>query len=165
MRILVLLSLVLVTACQSAVAPADPKTATYTIEKRRVTLANGLFEEPAAPGSAAKTTIRLLDKSASGDLNADGKPDAAVILTLTGGGSGTFYYLAALLGTGAGNGDATNAILLGDRITVESVKVDGAKISVDVLDRRAGEPFTTAPSVKTTRVFQLAKDGSLAEVK
>lgn len=156
MRILVLTSAVLVLACRSTTsAPVDPKNATYAIEKRQVTLSDGLFEVPAAPGSAAKATTRL-DKSAPGDLNADGNPDAAVILTVTGGGSGTFSYVSSLLGAGSDKADSTNAIVLGDRIVVEALKVDGGKISVDVLDRRAGEPFTTAPTVKAIRIFQLS---------
>lgn len=171
MKSLLVLSIALLAACQSAVStapvdttPVDPSNATYTIEQRTVTLNGGVFEEPAAPGSAAKATTRLLDKRAAGDLNADGKPDAAVVLTFTGGGSGTFYYVVALLGTGAGKSVSTNAVLLGDRILIDAVSIAGGKISVDLLDRRAGEPMSTAPSVKLTRVFQL-QNGALAEIK
>jgi hypothetical protein len=129
-----------------------------------VTLNKGVFEEAAAPGSAAKTTIRLYEKGATGDVNADGKPDAVAILTSTGGGSGTFYYVVALLNSDTGKGESTNAIQLGDRVVVDAVRIDGGRISVDTLERRPGEPFTTAPSVKITRVFQV-KDGRLAEIK
>jgi hypothetical protein len=162
---LLVLSIALLAACQSAdFTPVDPSNATYTIEQRKVTLNGGAFEEPAAPGSAVKATTRLLDKRANGDLNADGTPDAAVVITYSGGGSGTFYYLVALLGTGAGKSASTAAVLLGDRITIEAVRVDGGKVSVDTLDRKPGEPFATAPSVKVTRVFQV-KDEALTEIK
>lgn len=165
MRNLVLLGAVLIAACQSTSAtPVDPMNATYTIDQRQVTVSNGIFEAPAAPGSAVKATTRVSDKGAAGDLNADGKPDAAAILTSSGGGSGTFFYVVALLGTGTVQGDSTNAIPLGDRIIVDSVKIDGGKIVVDVLDRRPGDPFTTAPSVKVTRTFQV-RDRALIEVK
>lgn len=162
---LLVLGVALLAACQSAdTTPVDPSNATYTIEQRKVTLSGGVLEEPAAPGSASKTTTRLLDKRATGDLNADGKPDAAVVLTSTGGGTGTFYYLFALLGTGAGKSESTGAVLLGDRIGIDAVRVDAGKVSVDLLDRRAGEPMSTAPSVKITRIFQL-KNGALTEIK
>ena len=165
MKTLLLLGIALLTACQSTTAiPVDPANATYTIDKRKVTLAGGVFEEPAAPGSAAKASTRLLDKRATGDVNGDGKPDAVVILTSSGGGSGTLYYVVALLGAAAGAGESTNAVLLGDRITVTTVRSDGAKISVDLLDRNAGEPFSTAPTVKVSRSFQVT-GGVLAELK
>src|SRR5262249_45390232 len=104
------------------------------------------------------------DKRANADLTGDGKQDAAVILTFNGGGSGVFSYVVVLVGTGGGKGTATNAIMLGDRITVEGLRVDGGKILVDMLDRKQGEPFSTAPSVKVTRTFQL-QGGALAELK
>ena len=165
MRRSVLLCAVFLAACQSANAiPIDPRNATFKIDQRQVTLSNGTFEEAAAPGSAAKATTRLSDKGAVGDVNGDAKPDAVAILTFSGGGSGTFYCVAVLLGNGTAKGDPTNAILLGDRIAVDAVRVDGGKISVDVLDRRVGEPFATAPSVKATRIFQV-NDRTLAEIK
>ncbi len=165
MRALVLLGVMLLGACQSAdTAAVDPANATYRLDQRTMTLSNGLFEESAAPGSAAKATTRLHEKRATRDLNGDSKLDAAVVLTAGGSGSGTFHYLAGLLGTGAGRSASTNGVLLGDRIGVDAVRIDGGKIVVETLERRSGEPFTTAPSVKVTRTFQV-KDGSLSEVK
>ena len=162
---LFVLSVALLAACQAAdTTPVDPLNATYTIDRRSVTLSNGIFEEPAAPGSAAKATTRLLDKRAVGDVNGDGRSDAAVLLTVNGGGSGTFYYLSALLGTGAGKSASTNALLLGDRIGIDAVKIGSGRILVDTVDRSAGEPFTTSPSVKVTRTFQV-QAGALAEIK
>ncbi len=165
MRGTLLFTLALLSGCQTADAtPVDPSNATYTIDRRTVTLSNGVFEEPAAPGSAAKATTRLTDKRASADLNGDGKADAAVVLTFSGGGSGTFYYVVVLLGQGGGKGTATNTIMLGDRLGVDAVRIDGGKILVDILERRPGEPFATAPSVRVTRMFQV-KEGALTEVR
>ena len=87
-----------------------------------------------------------------------------MVLTFSGGGTGTFYYVVALLGQGGGKGTATNAILLGDRIGVDAVRIAGGKIVVDSVERKTGEPFTTAPSVRVTRMFGV-KDGSLSELK
>ena len=165
MRKTLLLTLVLLAGCQTTdTTPVDPSNATYILDSRTITLTNGVFDEPAAPGSAAKATTRLTDKRASGDMNGDGKPDVAVVLTSSGGGSGTFYYAVALLSQGGGKGDATNAILLGDRIGVDAIRIDGGKIIIDTLERRPGEPFTTAPSVRFARTFQV-KAGALSEVR
>jgi hypothetical protein len=165
LRKLFVLSVALLAACQAAdTTPVDPLNATYTIEQRNVTLSNGVFEEQAAPGSAAKATTRLLDRRAVGDLNGDGRSDAAVVLTVNGGGSGTFYYLSALLSTGAGKSTSTNAVLLGDRIGIDGVRINSGRIVVDTVDRNAGEPFSASPSVKVARTFQV-QSGALAEIK
>jgi hypothetical protein len=128
------------------------------------TASSPLVVGAAAPGSASKVTTRLAATRATGDLNGDGKLDAAVVLTSSGGGSGTFYYVVALLGQGGGKAGATNAILLGDRIGINAVRIAANKITVEMLDRKPGEAFTTAPSVPLTRTFQLG-NGSLSELK
>ena len=78
---------------------ADYKNATYTIEGQPVTLVDGYAEVPAAPGSASKTVTQYFGNEAVGDLNGDGVPDVAFLLTQNGGGSGTFYYVVAALKT------------------------------------------------------------------
>ena len=138
-------------AAPSAAAP-DPASATYRIDKDSVTLANGRAEREAAPGSASKIVTTLTDKRVTGDVDGDGRPDAVVVLTYQPGGSGTFYYVAALLGTPAGV-TVTPAMLLGDRIAVSAVRIDGATIVVDILDRASGQPLTASPSVAATRRY------------
>ena len=161
---LLVLALVLLAACQSTdTTSVDPLNATYIFAQRTVTLSNGLFEEPAAPGSAARAATRLHDKRAAGDLNADGIPDAAVVLVYQGGGSGTFYSLSVLLGTGLGKSAPTNDVSLGDRIGIDAVRIEGGRVTVDTLDRRPGEALATT-SVRVTRVFQVT-GGTLREIK
>lgn len=158
--------LITVLACRPQVdtIPPDVENGTYTIEQRTVTLRDGVFEEPAAPGSAAKSTIRLLNARDLGDLAGKGLRDAAVVLTQTGGGSGTFYYLAAVLSAGGGKGTATPAVLLGDRISVEGVNIASGKISVHLVVRGPSEPLAASPSVRATRTFEV-KAGALSEVR
>src|SRR5258708_16431027 len=122
--------------------------APYTVNQRQVTMSNGIFEEPAAPGSAAKTTTGVSEKVAVGELNGDGRPDAAAILVSSGGGSGTFYYVAAVLGAAIGTGDSTNAIQLGDRIVAASLRIEGGNIPVAIVDRPPAHPSTTPPPSK-----------------
>ena len=75
-------------------------------------------------------------------------------LTYQPGGSGTFYYIAALLNASAGV-NATSGVLLGDRIVVSGVRLDGTTIVVDLLDRASGQPFSASPTVSSTRRFEV----------
>ena len=135
----------------TAQAP-DPRNATYRIDKDVLTITNGKLEREAAPGSATKIVTTVTDVQATGDVDGDGRPDTVVILANQPGGSGTFYYVAVLLNASSGV-SATPAVLLGDRITVNSVKLDTRTIVVDMLDRAAGQPMTSSPSVSVTKRF------------
>jgi hypothetical protein len=139
----------------ATVAAPDPANATFTVEKSSVTLTNGRAEKEAAPGSASKIVTVLSDKRATGDVDGDGRADTIVVLTQQPGGSGTFYYVAVLL-NGAGGVTATPAMLLGDRIAVNGVRLDGSTIVVDLLDRASGQPFTASPSVAVAKRFAVA---------
>ena len=126
--------------------------ATYSIDGNQVTLVDGSSTVPSAPGSASQTVTRYFGNEATGDLNGDGKPDVAFILTQSGGGSGTFYYVAAALQSATGY-QGTNAILLGDRIAPQTTAITGGKIVVNSADRAAGEPMTAQPSVGVSKYF------------
>ncbi|WP_460177698.1 hypothetical protein [Thermodesulfovibrio hydrogeniphilus] len=56
------------------------------------------------------------------DLNGDKRRDAVVILSQSGGGSGTFYEITALL-TKNGEVYQTDSFVIGDRISVEKFKI------------------------------------------
>ncbi len=130
----------------------DPLNATYTVGGQPVTLVAGKAATPAAPGSAENVTTTVFGQPASGDLNGDGKADAAVLLVQDSGGSGTFYYVAAAINVASGT-EGTNAILLGDRIAPQNITVQNGRIVVNYADRNPGEPMTTAPSVGVTKYF------------
>lgn len=155
------------TACGAAspaasgggVTAPDPSNVTFTVEKAQVTLANGRAEKETAPGSASKVVTALTDKRVTGDVDGDGRADTVVVLTQQAGGTGTFSYVAVVL-NGTGGVTTTPAALLGDRITVSGVRLDGATIVVDLLDRASGQPFTTSPSVTVTKRFAVVQ-GSL----
>jgi len=142
------------------VAAPDPLNATYRIEKNDVTLVNGRSERDAPLGSATKIVTTLADQRATGDVDGDGRPDSVVVLMSEPGGSGTFFYIDALLNPASGV-SAVPAVVLGDRIKVSSVRLDGRTIVVDILDRAAGEPMITAPSVAVTKRF-VVDAGALA---
>jgi hypothetical protein len=145
-------------ACAGPAQPPDAANATYQIDKTAVILANGRAEAPVAPGSAAKA-ITTLTGRAVGDLDGDGRDDVAAVLVHEPGGSGSFTYVAVVLNPSAG-AKATNAVLVGDRVTGQSVRLEGKTVVIDYLDRRAGEAFTVAPSVATTKRFVI-RDGAL----
>src|SRR5436305_6900328 len=145
-------------ACGTPVAAPDAANMSFQIEKASVTLANGRAETPTAPGSAAKA-VTTLSQKAVGELDGDGRDDVAVLLIHEPGGSGSFAYVAVALNASTG-AKATNSVLIGDRVTGQAVHLDGKTVVVDYLDRRAGEAFTVAPSVPTTKRFVI-RDGAL----
>jgi hypothetical protein len=131
-------------------AVPDAANAAYLIEGKTVTLSNGKADEPAAPGSASRNVTTLTASRATGDLDSDGKADLAVVLTNSPGGSGTFYYLAALSSSSTA---PFRAVLLGDRVSISQVSIKSGTITVSYLARPDGAPFTATPSVPSSKVF------------
>ncbi len=121
-------------------------------------LQDGYFEEPAAPGSASKTTIQITSE-AFGDLNADGADDAAVILATSSGGSGTFYYLAVAINQ-EGAAEHVGTEFLGDRVEIESVNISAGVISVSFLSHETGQPMSEPPASRRNLSF-VVSDGRL----
>ncbi|MBP6866220.1 MAG: META domain-containing protein [Candidatus Pacebacteria bacterium] len=134
----------------------DIHDGTYTINGEKVMLKNGFSEVPSAPGSASKIVTKYFGNDVSHDLDNDGTPDLAFLVTQTTGGSGTFYYVLALLNKSTGP-VGSDAVLLGDRIAPQSTSIDEGKtangtnrqnvIVVNYADRKPGESFAVAPSV------------------
>lgn len=143
----------------------DPQNATYLIEGKEVTLVNGVAEQEAAPGSATKVVTKYFGNSVDIDLNSDGLMDSAFLLTQDGGGSGTFFYVAAAVNN-AGSTQGTNAIFLGDRIAPQSTNVDPnnpVQFIVNYAERKASDPMSAQPSVGVSRTFKF-ENGTLVEV-
>ena len=142
----------------------DPMNAAYTIEGDEITLINGKAEKEIVPGSASKIEIMSWGQPATGDLNADQADEAALILTYSAGGSGTFYYVAAALkDPQSGIAIGTNAILLGDRIAPQNISVGDGTIIVNYADRKSDEPMSASPSIGITRIFSV-ENGVLNEI-
>ncbi len=72
------------------------------------------------------------DKLAFGDLNYNGREDAAVIVYSTGGGSGIFYELAVIINQNGTPYHLTSEAL-GDRIRVNSIEIRGGVITLNML--------------------------------
>jgi hypothetical protein len=141
---------------------ASYKDATYQIEGQSITLVNGISEIEAAPGSASRIITRYFGNDAFGDLNGDGKEDAAFLLTQENGGSGTFYYIVAALRTDTGY-LGTNGIFLGDRIAPQATEIQKGVIIVNYADRNPNDSFAVQPSVAVSKYFRVT-DNKLVEV-
>lgn len=146
-----------------ALSANSPANASYLIEKQWIKLENGRAEQQAAPGSASKIEIAVFGEATKGLLNNDWGVDAVVFLTFQGGGSGTFFYIAAALQE-KGNYRGSNAVWLGDRIASPAAKVQNSLITVAYLDRSHNEPMASAPSYAQTRYFIL-DNSTLQEIK
>jgi len=120
----------------------------------RVQLVNGQYREPAAPGSATETIVRLTDNIAVGKLEEE--EAAAVILVTDPGGSGTFYDLALLVrGT---QGWTNQAIaLLGDRIKIHSLAITDNEIVVDLTTQGPGDAIS-CPTLQVVQRFVLREN-------
>lgn len=139
----------------------DPSNATFVLEDQSVTLSNGRSETSAAPGSALLEETVLMDKFAYGDLNADDKEDTALLLVQSGGGSGTFIYVAVYV-SGPVNYKGTNAIFLGDRIAPQSISINQGAVTVTYLDRKPDEPLSAEPTVSESKQF-VYRNGEFVE--
>jgi hypothetical protein len=140
----------------------DPLNASYIIDGTSVALINGSSSVEAAPGSAEMVTTKIFGQPTTGDINGDGKTDAAVILVQDGAGSGTFYYVAAAINSGNGIAAGTNAVFLGDRIASDTMQIANGIITVNYADRAAGEPMSTAPSVGVSKYLVVINNAANA---
>jgi hypothetical protein len=128
------------------VALLDPANGSYLIEGRAVTLVGGVAQD-----DRGRTTV--FDASVRGDIDGDGLEDAAVVLAHDGGGSGTMYYLTALLYRTDGASAPVNAVFVGDRIAPQTTQIEDGVILFNYADRYPWEPIAARPSVgKTKRV-------------
>jgi len=145
-----------------APGPEAVASATYHgIYETPVRLVNGRFEgEPFAAGGVSRPTVQLIGGVLeTGDLDGDGGEEAVVLLVENSGGTGSFVYLAAL---GRRGGEVVNlgTSLVGDRVQIRSIGVDGGQVELEVV-QRGPDDAACCPSQKATRIWAL--DGGLVE--
>lgn len=127
---------------------------TYTIENKKVHLVDGRAEQTIVPGAATKITTVVQGTPVYGDLNGDGRTDAALFLKHETGGSGTFLYVTAAIAANGGY-SGTDAILLGDRIYPEIIHILNGEIVVEYKDRKPDQSMSTPPTVIKNSRFSL----------
>jgi heat shock protein HslJ len=133
--------------------------ATYTgIYDQPVTLRNGRYVgEPFVPGGASRPTLTLVEPlTARGDLNGDGKQEAAVLLVADSGGSGDFVYLAVMADTDAVARNLATTFL-GDRVQARRLRIADGQIRVDLLIA-GDEDVAGFPATKVRKTFALQQE-------
>jgi hypothetical protein len=133
--------------------PAGAENLTVSIDNQTFALRDGFAELPAAPGSATGNTLRVVGEPVTADVNADGKPDAALLLQNDPGGSGIFYYAVLAINDGAGY-HASNVLPLGDRIKPQGIGVADGRFVYRFLDRTPEEPMAAEPTVEKKVVVE-----------
>lgn len=121
---------------------ADPKDGWYLFSNEWVHLVDGKAEVTSGVGS---TSYQYFGNEARGDIDGNGDEDVVFLVTQNPGGSGTFFFLVGAIKEERGY-RGTHAMLIGDRIAPQTTEFRDGRIIVNYADRKAGEPFTTAPS-------------------
>jgi hypothetical protein len=137
------------------------RNATLTIKgsdqnERTFTLKDGRYENGSDPAQPGYISISLGEKTAFGDLNADGIADAAVILIESFGGTGEFVSIAAILNH-YGQPLAAASALIEDRALVNEIAIRDAEIFVDATIHGPNDPMCCA-SVPSKRLYHLNND-------
>ena len=124
-------------------------------------LADGIYYRtlPSSQESSESYTTRFQGPVFYGDVNADGIEDAMVILSTQNGGSGHFVELAAVLNQ-KGSPYNVATIYLGDRVVVESGKVENGAI---VLNMRVQGPNDGLCCPSQAVVWNFVLDGDQLE--
>jgi hypothetical protein len=100
-----------------------------------------------------KLQVRLVEPVAFGDLNGDEQGDAAAFLAVNSGGTGTFFYLIALLDqNGTPIQDAST--YLGDRQRIVSLEIEQGQINVDYYTQGPNDGLC-CPSQHQLRTYKL----------
>lgn len=145
----------------TATSRPDASNATFIFDDGPITLKNGQSEQELVPSGAVTQETTLTGTTEYGDINEDKKDDAVAVLMQTSGGSGVFIYLAAYV-SGPVNYKGTNAIFIGDRIEPKSISIKNGVITLNYLDRKTNEPFSSKPTVSITQQF-VYKNGELVK--
>ena len=109
--------------------------ATYVVglagAPQEATLVEGVHDEP-------YLYVEYANRYAYGDFNGDGLKDAAVIVTDSGGGSGTWYILAFLINDGKKWVHRASRVL-DDRAIVNSMREKNDKVLIDMFVHQEGD--------------------------
>jgi len=124
---------------------------------------DGRSEIAIVPESETIIRTQVWRKSAIGDLNNDGRNDYAVILVREDPGkTGVLYYAAASVGTG-GFYSGTNAVYIGNRISVKNILIKNGFIEIDFLSRPEIKPSAIPENINNFRRFKM-QNGVLADI-
>lgn len=163
--IMAIISMALLASCagrspvdkaRSSLTSEALKNASYRSEWLRsgkAKLTKGKYREKYTKDSASELVIKLTKRIAFGYLNEDSLEDAAVVLLTDPGGSGSFYYLAAVINRD-GHPDNVATELLGDRVRIKSISVVWRDIVIDMIAHGLDDPLC-CPSEQVVRKYRL----------
>lgn len=125
----------------------------------RIRLENGMFRAAVEGGQGEEVGAQLVEPVAFGTLG-DGRAVAAVVLVMSGGGSGTFswLYLAARQGTGA---TVLADAYLGDRVELSGLRIAGDTVLVKLVTQGPDDPMC-CPTMVVERRY-IYREGALRE--
>lgn len=135
----------------------NPANTTWLIEGEKKPLLEGTFSESPFddpeefPGSAIMETT-VLSNIAQSDLDRDGREDAAGLLAFNAGGTGVFVYLGAVLNTAEGE-KPVEAVLLGDRVKIESFEIEKGTIKVEYFIHGPEQAMAEVPNQAVGKQF------------
>jgi hypothetical protein len=143
-------------AQSSELSPDALKNGNYPVHafsrQKWVQLRDGIFRQGADEDAPDFLEVRLV-KLAGGDLNGDGRADAALILVSHVGGSSRFFEVAAVLNAGGRPRYAASASL-GDGIKVNGIRIEAGLIVLDLVVHGDDDP-SCCPTLKVTRQYRL----------
>jgi len=137
--------LVLLGGCQSPSKKEDTtklKNMTLQIKDlsdKPVKLVDGVFK-------GDHLSVYVVD-AATANFNDDGLSDGVVVVALNSGGSGMFRILCLVYDNGIEKVQVDQA-LLGDRIKITNLSVDGDLVTIEYLDRAKGQPLSEKPTIQ-----------------
>jgi len=128
--------------------------------KKYIQLKDGKFKQEGNPDDYLK--VDLLDYIIT-DLDGNMTDDAVLVLASSPMGSGVFYELTTLISDTEDDFIRQGQnILLGDRIKINSMSVNDAKINLDMTVHQQNDP-SCCPTKKVTKKFVFS-NGNLTEV-
>lgn len=117
------------------------------------TLVDGNFEgAPYVDGAASRPRVMTVPGSATlADVDGDGQDEAAAVLLASMGGTGSFVHLV-LIEYRNGVPETTATALLGDRVILKNLSIEGADIVLDTIEQGDFDPLC-CPTVAWRRSF------------
>jgi hypothetical protein len=123
---------------------------TDLVEAGRIRLESGMFRATVDAERGEEVGAQVLEPLAFGTL-ADGRPAAAVVLVMSGGGSGTFSWLY-LTGRTAGEVRPLADAYLGDRVELTALRLAGDTVVVTLVTQGPDDPMC-CPTLVVERRF------------